>query len=280
MALKVVNTRSHGKHRITYIDYKKHLSGDAPTKKLTKTIHNQTGRNNQGRITTRHQAGGNKRRYRFVDYKRRKFGVEAEIKTIEYDPNRSAFISLIQYADGAKDYILAPRDIKVGDKIISGEKTDIKLGNALCLENIPEGTFVHNIETRPGQGGWIVHSAGASAQVLGKDETGKYTIIQLPSKEVRKFHNNCMATIGIVSNEDHNIVNLGKAGRSRYLGIKPTVRGSAMNPIDHPHGGGEGRQGVGADAPRTPWGKRHMGVKTRQQNKFSNNFIIRRRNSK
>jgi large subunit ribosomal protein L2 len=252
MPTRTVITRSRGKHQIIYINYRKHLTTDSPEKKLTKSLHDQTGRNNQGRITMRHQAGGQKRRYRIIDFKRNKFNIPAIVKTIEYDPIRSAFICLINYHDGSKSYILAPRDIKVGDTVISGENVDIKIGNALKINNIPPGTFIHNLELSPGHGGQIVKSAGCSAQVLGKDETQKFTIVKLPSGESRMIPNNCMATIGSVSNEDHNIINLGKAGKSRHLGIKPTVRGSAMNPIDHPHGGGEGRQGVGADAPRTP----------------------------
>jgi large subunit ribosomal protein L2 len=252
MATKTVVTRSSGKRRIIYVDYKKHLTASTPAKKLTFAIHNKTGRNNQGIITMRHQAGGNKRRYRIVDFKRNKFNIVGTIKTVEYDPNRTGFVSLVIYEDGTKSYILAPRDIKIGDKIISAETADIKLGNAIKIKNIPEGTFVHNIELIPGHGGQLVRSAGNSAQVLGKDESGLFTIIKLPSNETRKIPNESLATIGMVANEDHNIINLGKAGKSRHLGIKPTVRGSAMNPCDHPHGGGEGRQGVGADAPRTP----------------------------
>ncbi len=282
MAIKSIKARSKGKRTSILIDYKKVLSTNSnkPNKSLTKSIHNQSGRNNQGIITTRHQGGGHKRKYREIDFKRNKDGIEAIVQTIEYDPNRTAFICLISYLDGTKNYILAPRDIKVGDRIVSGEKIDIKTGNTLLLKNIPEGTFVHNIELIPGHGGQVARSAGGFAQVLGKDETGAYTICKLASGEVRKIPNNCRATIGVVSNEDHNLVNLGKAGRSRHMGIKPTVRGSAMNPNDHPHGGGEGRQSIGYDAPRTPWGKRHMGVKTRRQKKASSALIIRRRNGK
>lgn len=282
MAIKSIKARSKGKRTSILIDYKKVLSTNTnkPNKALTKPIQNQSGRNNQGIITTRHQGGGHKRKYREIDFKRNKDGIVATVQTIEYDPNRTAFISLVAYADGTKKYILAPKDIKVGDKIVSGEKVDIKVGNTLCLKNIPEGTFIHNIELNANHGGQIARSAGSFGQVLGKDETGMYTIVKLSSAEVRKFANNCRATIGIVSNEDHNLVNLGKAGRSRHMGIRPTVRGSAMNPNDHPHGGGEGRQSIGYDAPRTPWGKRHMGVKTRRQKKASTALIIRRRNGK
>lgn len=283
MATKSIKARSNSKRTSVLIDYKKVLSTDnanKPHKALTKSIHNQSGRNSQGIITTRHQGGGHKRRYRDIDFKRNKDGVIATIQTVEYDPNRTAFISLVAYVDGTKKYILSPKDIKVGDKIVSGEKVDIKVGNSLCIKNIPEGTFIHNIELNPHHGGQLTRSAGSFAQVLGKDESGKFIIVKLSSGEVRKIPNDCRATIGVVSNEDHNLVNLGKAGRKRHMGIRPTVRGSAMNPNDHPHGGGEGRQPIGYDAPRTPWGKRHMGVKTRRQKKASTALIIRRRNGK
>ncbi len=282
MAIKSIKTRSKGKRTSILIDYKKVLSSNTnkPHKALTKSIQNQSGRNNRGIITTRHQGGGHKRKFREIDFKRNKDGIKATIQTIEYDPNRTAFISLVCYEDGTKKYILAPRDIKVGDKIISGNKCDIKTGNCMLLANIPDGAFVHNVELVPGHGGQIARSAGSFAQVSGKDETGAYKILRLSSGEFRKIPNECRATIGIVSNEDHNLVNLGKAGRSRHMGIRPTVRGTVMNPNDHPHGGGEGRQSIGYDAPRTPWGKRHMGVKTRRQKKASSALIIRRRNDK
>jgi large subunit ribosomal protein L2 len=252
MAIKTIKTRSSGKRKIILIDYKQYLTTDTPEKKLTKNIHNESGRNNQGKIMTRHKGGDAKRRYRLVDFRRNKFNIPATVKTIEYDPNRTSFICLIVYQDGTKSYIVAPANIKIGDKVISGESTDIKIGNCLKIKNIPEGTFIHNVELVPGHGGQLARSAGTSAQVLGKDETGKFVIVKLASNETRKIPLNCLATIGTVSNEDHNIINLGKAGKSRHLGIRPTVRGSAMNPNDHPHGGGEGRQGVGADSPRTP----------------------------
>ena len=280
MAIKYTKTRSSGKHTVVSIDYKKELTTDKPFKPLTKIIQNKSGRNSYGHITTRHQGGRHKRLYRLIDFKRNKDNIPAVVKTIEYDPNRTAFISLVVYKDGEKRYILTPRDLKVGDVIISGEQTDIKVGNTTTIKNIPEGTFIHNIELSPGKGGQLVRSAGSSAQVLGKDETGNFIIVKLSSGEVRKFPKNARATIGVVSNSDHNLVNLGKAGRSRNMGIRPTVRGSAMNPNDHPHGGGEGRQPVGYDAPRTPWGKRHMGIKTRKHTKPSSALIIRRRNSK
>jgi large subunit ribosomal protein L2 len=279
MAIKYVKARSKGKHTSVLIDYRQHLTTDQPEKSLIKHIHNQSGRNNRGVITMRHQGGRQKRQYRLVDFIRAN-PAKAVVKTVEYDPNRTAFISLIVYETGEKSYIIAPQGIKIGDEIISGDKVDIKVGNAMLIKNIPEGTFIHNIELSPHKGGQLARSAGNSAQVLGKDETGTYTIVKLASGEVRKILNDCRATIGSVSNESHNLINLGKAGRSRHLGIRPTVRGSAMNPNDHPHGGGEGRQPVGYDAPRTPWGKRHMGVKTRKPKKASSVLIIRRRNDK
>ncbi len=280
MAIKYKKTRSSGKRTYVTIDYKTELSTSRPYKPLTSSIHNEAGRNARGVITTRHQGGAQKRKFREIDFKRNKDGIKAIVKTIEYDPNRTAFISLVCYADGTKKYILAPSGIKVGDEIISGSKVDIKLGNCLEIQNVPEGTFVHNIELNPGHGAQLIRSAGSSAQVLGKDETGLFVLVKLSSGEVRKINNKCRVTIGFVSNLDHNLVNLGKAGVSRHMGIRPTVRGSAMNPNDHPHGGGEGRQPVGKDAPRTPWGKRHMGVKTRNKKKASNAMIVRRRNGK
>lgn len=279
MAIKYTKTRSSGKHNVVSIDYKKELTTNEPYKPLVKITQNQSGRNNGGFITTRHQGGRHKRYYRVIDFKRNKDNMEAVVKTIEYDPNRTAFISLVCYKDGEKRYIITPKELKVGDTIVSGEKTDIKVGNATALKNIPEGTFVHNIELSPGKGGQIVRSAGSSAQVLGKDESGEFVIIKLSSGEVRKFPKNARATIGIVSNSDHNLVNLGKAGRSRNMGVRPTVRGSAMNPNDHPHGGGEGRAPVGRKAPMTPWGKPALGLKTRKK-KQSDKFIVRRRGSK
>ena len=252
MAIKTIKTRGSGKHTTILIDYKKELTSATPYKPLTKILQNRSGRNNRGIITTRHQGGQHRRFYRIIDFKRNKDGIEATVKTIEYDPNRTAFICLVAYADGEKRYILAPKDLKVGDKIISGEKTDIKTGNCLCVKNIPEGTFIHNIELNKGKGGQLVRSAGSSAQLLGKDETGDFMLVKLSSGEVRKIPNDARATVGVVSNSDHNLVVLGKAGRSRKMGIRPTVRGSVMNPNDHPHGGGEGRQSIGYDAPRTP----------------------------
>lgn len=278
MPTKRVKSRSSGIRQTVVIDYKKVLTTSTPEKSLTVAVKKNSGRNNQGKITVRHHGGGYKKKYRIIDFKRDKINKVATVKTIEYDPNRTSFISLVAYEDGEKRYIITPKDLKVGQKILSSNKQiDIKVGNALPISLIPEGTFVHNIELIPGKGGQMIRSAGTSAQILGKDETGKYMVVKLSSGEVRKVLNDCMATIGIVSNEDHNLVVIGKAGKSRHMGIRPTVRGSAMNPNDHPHGGGEGRSPVGMDAPRTPWGKRHMGVKTRNAKKASSSLIMRRR---
>jgi large subunit ribosomal protein L2 len=251
-SLKTIVTRSSGKRKIILPNYKELLSFEKPNKKLTKSIKNQAGRNAQGKITVRHHGGDSKRKYREIDFKRNKYDIVATVKTIEYDPNRTAFISLICYADGTKNYILAPQGIKVGDKVIASDLTDVKLGNAMRIKNIPDGTFVHNVELVPGQGGKMARSAGTQAQILGKDETGKYVIVKLSSGEMRKVPNDAFASIGSVSNQEHNITCVGKAGTNRHLGIKPTVRGSAMNPCDHPHGGGEGRQGVGRPGPLDP----------------------------
>ncbi|MBR2506087.1 MAG: 50S ribosomal protein L2 [Bacilli bacterium] len=254
------------------------ITTSTPEKSLLVTLSKSGGRNNQGVITCRHIGGGNKRKYRIIDFKRNKDNIPATVKTVEYDPNRNANICLVAYADGEKRYILAPKDLHVGDKIISGDACDIIVGNAMKLKNIPEGTLVHNVELKPGKGGQMVRAAGASAQVLGTD--GKYVILRLTSGEVRKVLGNCRATIGTVGNEDWNLINIGKAGKTRWYGVRPTVRGSVMNPCDHPHGGGEGKCPVGRDAPRTPWGKRALGVKTRSNKKASGKLIVRRRNSK
>ena len=254
------------------------ITTSTPEKSLLVTLSKTGGRNNQGVITCRHIGGGNKRKYRIIDFKRNKDNIPATVKTVEYDPNRNANICLVAYADGEKRYILAPKDLHVGDKIISGDACDIIVGNAMKLKNIPEGTLVHNVELKPGKGGQMVRAAGASAQVLGTD--GKYVILRLTSGEVRKVLGNCRATIGTVGNEDWNLINIGKAGKTRWHGVRPTVRGSVMNPCDHPHGGGEGKCPVGRDAPRTPWGKRALGVKTRSNKKASGKLIVRRRNSK
>ncbi len=278
MPTKRVKSRSSGVRQTIVIDYKKVLTTTSPEKSLLVSLSKNAGRNNQGKITVRHHGGGVKQKYRIVDFKRDKINKVATVKTIEYDPNRTSFISLVAYEDGEKRYIITPKDLKVGDKILSSDQLiDIRVGNALPIKYIPEGTFVHNIELIPHKGGQMIRSAGTSAQILGKDETGEYTIVKLSSGEVRKILNDCMATIGVVSNEDHNLVVIGKAGTNRHRGIRPTVRGSAMNPNDHPHGGGEGRSPIGHDAPRTPWGKRHMGVKTRNSKKSSTSLIVRRR---
>ena len=254
------------------------ITTSTPEKSLLVTIKKTGGRNNNGVITTRHIGGGHKRKYRIIDFKRNKDGIVGRVATIEYDPNRNANICLINYVDGEKRYIIAPAGIQVGDKIVSGDACDIKVGNAMQLANIPEGTLIHNIELAPGKGGQMCRAAGTSAQVLGRE--GKYTIVRLASSEVRKVLSTCRATIGTVGNEDWNLINFGKAGKSRWLGVRPTVRGSVMNPCDHPHGGGEGKCPVGRDAPRTPWGKRALGVKTRDTKKASNKLIVRRRNGK
>lgn len=278
MAVKRIKNHSSGKRQTVVVDYKSILTTNKPEKSLLVNLDKKAGRNNQGKITIRHRGGGHKRKYRLIDFKRNKDGIVGTIKSIEYDPNRTSFISLVVYADGEKRYIIAPKGIKVGDKVLSGDSNvDILVGNALPLELIPEGTSVHNIELQPKAGGQLIRSAGTSAQILGFDETKNYVLVKLSSGEVRKFRKECRATIGVVSNDEHNLENLGKAGKSRHLGIRPTVRGSAMNPNDHPHGGGEGRSPVGMDAPRTPWGKRHMGVKTRDNKKASTNMIVRRR---
>jgi large subunit ribosomal protein L2 len=254
------------------------ITTNTPEKSLLVSLSKSGGRNNQGKITCRHIGGGHKRKYRVIDFKRNKDNIPAVVKTIEYDPNRNANICLVCYADGEKRYILAPKDIKVGYKVVSGESVDIMPGNAMLLGNIPEGTFIHNIELVPGNGGQLCRAAGAAAQVLGNE--GKYVLVRLASGEVRKILKTCRATIGSVGNEDWNLINNGKAGKTRWLGVRPTVRGSVMNPNDHPHGGGEGKCPVGRDAPRTPWGKRALGVKTRKVKKASTKLIVRRRNGK
>ena len=275
MAIKTFKPTTNARRGMTTLDYSE-LSKVAPEKSLVVTLKKNGGRNNQGRITVRHQGGGAKRKYRIIDFKRVKDGVIGTISTIEYDPNRSSNIALVTYADGEKAYIIAPKGLKIGDKIESGEKADIKVGNALPLENIPEGTMVHNVELQPGKGAQIARSAGTSVQILGFE--GKYALLRLNSGEVRKVLKTCRATIGEVGNEDHELVNYGKAGRKRHMGIRPTVRGSVMNPNDHPHGGGEGRAPVGHKGPLTPWGKPALGYKTRKGKKQSDGLIVRRRN--
>ena len=251
------------------------ITTKTPTKGLLGKVKKTGGRNNQGKMTVRHSGGGAKRKYRVIDFKRNKIGVTGKVATIEYDPNRTANIALINYKDGEKRYIIAPKDLKVGAIIENGENADIKVGNALPLKNIPVGTLVHCIELKPGKGAEICRSAGSSAQILGRED--KYVLLRLQSGETRKVLDRCMATIGVVGNEDANLVNIGKAGRTRYLGIRPTNRGSVMNPNDHPHGGGEGRAPIGRKSPMTPWGKPALGVKTRKPKKASSKLIISRK---
>ena len=277
MAIKKYKPTSAGRRNMTTLD-NSGLTKKKPEKGLTVHIQKTGGRNNMGLITCRHIGGGSKKKYRIIDFKRNKDGIPGKVQAIEYDPNRTCNIALIAYADGEKRYIIAPKGLEVGAQVISGPEADIIVGNCLPLRNIPEGTFIHNIELKPGAGGQLVRSAGTSAQVLGKEE--KYITVRLASGEVRKILASCRATIGQVGNEDHGLVNYGKAGTSRHKGVRPTVRGSVMNPVDHPHGGGEGKSPVGRDAPRTPWGKRALGVKTRNTKKASTKLIVRRRNGK
>ena len=276
MAIKSYKPTTNGRRNMTVLVYKNEITCDTPEKSLLAPLASKGGRNNTGHITVRHQGGGAKRKYRIIDFKRNKDNIEATVKTIEYDPNRSANIALVCYADGEKRYIIAPKDLKVGAKIMSGENVDVKVGNVMPLGNMPVGTVIHNIEMHPGKGAQLVRSAGASAQILGREE--KYVLVRLTSGEVRKILSVCRATIGEVGNADYMNVNIGKAGRTRYLGIRPTVRGSVMNPNDHPHGGGEGRTPIGRKAPLTPWGKPALGKKTRDTKKKSNELIVRRRN--
>ena len=277
MAIKTYKPVTNGPRNMTSLTYEE-ITTNKPEKSLVAKKSKNGGRNNQGVITTRHHGGGHKQKYRIIDFKRNKDNVPGKVATIEYDPNRSANIALINYVDGEKRYILAPKGLEVGMEIISGENADIKVGNALPMGNMPEGTVIHNIEMQPGKGGQIARSAGVSAQILGKE--GKYVTVRLASGEVRKLLSVCRATVGVVGNEDHGLVNYGKAGRMRWKGVRPTVRGSVMNPNDHPHGGGEGRTSIGRKAPMTPWGKKAMGVKTRKNKKASTKLIVRRRNGK
>lgn len=251
------------------------ITSTTPEKSLLVSISKTGGRNNQGRMTVRHIGGGAKRKYRVIDYKRNKFDIPARVTTIEYDPNRTANIALLTYKDGEKRYIIAPKDLKVGTIVVSGENVDIKVGNTLPLKNIPVGTVVHNIELKPGKGAEMARSAGASAQILGRE--GKYILLRLQSGETRKVLGECLATIGVVGNEDYELVNIGKAGRTRHMGIRPHNRGSVMNPNDHPHGGGEGRTPIGRKGPVTPWGKPALGYKTRKNKKASDKYIVSRR---
>lgn len=277
MAIKKYKSLTNGQRGMSVLNYKKTITTDQPEKSLLAPLNKKAGRNNQGRITVRHQGGGVKQKYRIIDFKRNKDVVPGKVATIEYDPNRTANIALIHYADGEKRYILAPKGVTVGMTIVSGEKVDVQIGNAMPLESIPAGTLVHNVELKPGKGGQMMRSAGTSAQILGKD--GKYVLLRLASGEVRKVLGVCRATVGEVGNEAHELVNIGKAGRKRKLGIRPTVRGSVMNPVDHPHGGGEGRAPIGRKSPMTPWGKPALGLKTRKKKKASDKLIVRRKNS-
>ena len=274
MAIKSYKSTTNGLRGMTTLDNSE-LTKVNPEKSLLVTLKKNGGRNNTGRITVRHQGGGAKRKYRLIDFKRNKDGIIGTVSSIEYDPNRTSNIALIVYADGEKRYIIAPNGLKVGDKIESGENADIKVGNCLPLKNIPEGTVVHSVELQPGKGAQLARSAGASVQILGFE--GRYALLRLTSGEVRKVLSTCRAVIGSVGNEDHELVNYGKAGRKRHMGIRPTVRGSVMNPNDHPHGGGEGRAPIGRKGPVTPWGKPALGYKTRKGKKHSDSLIIRRR---
>ncbi len=274
MAVKKYKPTTNGRRNMSVLTYEE-ITTSTPEKSLLEPFSRTGGRNNQGKITVRHIGGGAKRKYRVIDFKRNKDDIMGKVATIEYDPNRSANIALIHYVDGEKRYILAPKGLVVGQEIVSGQQVDIKTGNAMPIMNIPVGTIIHNIELSPGRGGQVARSAGASAQILGRED--KYVLVRLQSGEVRKILGTCRATIGVVGNESWELVNIGKAGRTRHMGIRPTVRGSVMNPNDHPHGGGEGRTPIGRKSPMTPWGKKARGVKTRDTKKASNDLIVRRR---
>jgi large subunit ribosomal protein L2 len=274
MAIKTFKPMTNGTRGMSKL-VNTEITKDTPEKSLVVTLKKNGGRNNQGKITLRHRGGGAKRKYRIIDFKRNKDNVVGIVASIEYDPNRTSNITLINYADGEKRYIIAPKGLKVGDRVESGVSTDIKIGNSLELGNIPEGTLVHNVELKAGKGGQMARTAGSSIQILGRE--GKYTLLRLTSGEVRKVLSTCRATIGEVGNADHELVSIGKAGRKRHMGIRPTVRGSVMNPNDHPHGGGEGRTPVGRKGPVTPWGKPALGYKTRDNKKASDKLIVRRR---
>ena len=277
MGIKKYTPYTPSRRNMTGLDFTE-ITKNAPEKSLTVSLKKNSGRNNQGKITVRHHGGGSRRKYRIIDFKRNKDNIPATVLSIEYDPNRTANISLICYADGQKAYILAPQGLKVGQKIMNGEHAEARLGNCLPLSLIPIGTEVHNVELYPGAGAQMVRSAGVAAQLMAKE--GKYATLRLPSGEMRMVPINCRATIGVVGNGEHSLVNIGKAGRKRHMGIRPTVRGSVMNPNDHPHGGGEGRAPVGRPGPCTPWGKPALGLKTRSKKKASNKLIVRRRDGK
>ena len=277
MAIKTYKPTTPGRRGMTGLTFEE-ITKSKPEKSLTVSFSKSGGRNNTGKITTRHHGGGHKQLYRIIDFKRNKDDIPATVKAIEYDPNRNANIALVCYADGEKRYILAPKGLEVGMTVVSGSHTDIKVGNCLEIGNMPEGTLIHNIELKPGKGGQLVRAAGCSAQILGLED--RFATIRLASGEVRRVFTNCRATVGEVGNEDYNLVNLGKAGRSRWMGIRPTVRGSVMNPNDHPHGGGEGRTPIGRKSPMTPWGKKAMGVKTRKTKNPSDKYMVRRINDR
>lgn len=277
MGIKTFNPYTPSRRAMTSLDYAD-ITKSTPEKSLVVSLNKNAGRNNQGKITVRHRGGGSRRKYRIIDFKRRKDGIPATVIGIEYDPNRTANIALICYADGQKAYILAPNGLKDGMKVMNGETAEVKVGNCLPLTHIPVGTEIHNIELYPGRGGQLVRSAGNRAQLMAKE--GKYATLRLPSGEMRMVPIICRATIGVVGNIEHDLVNIGKAGRKRNMGIRPTVRGSVMNPNDHPHGGGEGKTGIGRPGPCTPWGKPALGLKTRKKNKQSNKLIVRRRDGK
>ncbi|HRF70345.1 MAG: 50S ribosomal protein L2 [Anaeroplasmataceae bacterium] len=277
MAVRKYKPTSNGRRNMSVLTFDE-ITTDTPEKSLLAPKNKKGGRNNSGKITVRHQGGGNRQKYRIIDFKRNKDGIPAKVKTIEYDPNRSANIALLAYADGEKRYIIAPKGLQVGDTLLSGENADIKPGNALVINQIPVGSLIHNIELHPGKGGQLARSAGVSAQILGRVD--KYVLVRLGSGEVRKILATCKATIGEVGNESHELVRIGKAGRARHMGLRPEVRGSVMNPNDHPHGGGEGKCPIGRPTPVTPWGKPALGLKTRNKKKASTKLIVRRRNDR
>ena len=277
MGIKTYNPYTPSRRNMTGSDFAE-ITKTSPEKSLVVSLKKHAGRNNQGKITVRHHGGGNRQKYRLIDFKRNKDGIPAKVIGIEYDPNRTANIALICYADGEKAYILAPAGLTDGMTVMNGADAEVRVGNCLPLEKIPVGTLIHNIELYPGRGGQLVRSAGNSAQLMAKE--GKYATLRLPSGEMRMVPLNCRASIGVIGNGDHNLVKIGKAGRKRHMGIRPTVRGSVMNPNDHPHGGGEGKTGIGRPGPCTPWGKPALGLKTRKKNKASNKMIVRRRDGK
>jgi large subunit ribosomal protein L2 len=277
MGIKKYNPYTPSRRNMTGSDFSE-ITTDTPEKSLLVSLNKTAGRNNQGKITVRHHGGGSRRKYRIIDFKRNKDGVPGKVTSIEYDPNRTANIALVTYADGEKTYILAPNGLKVGMKIMNGVEAEVRIGNCLPLSQIPVGTLVHNVELYPGKGGQLVRAAGNAAQLMAKE--GKYATLRMPSGEMRMVPIECRATVGQVGNIDHELINIGKAGRKRHMGIRPTVRGSVMNPNDHPHGGGEGKTGIGRPGPVTPWGKPALGLKTRKKNKQSNKMIVRTRDGK